>query len=160
MSTGRLNLLQGANDYSRTLETTTQNTSFLGSALKGNHEADEVSRLFFSELNINMLQRGMRNRILNKTNGSINIGKQSDDELKIIMRGIYYLHAKNLQFDVVEQVKQLNTLVLDFAVDRILEEKKMNDKYLHDVQNNPVPLPAAINTSVKGSKNIEIKSFM
>ena len=160
MSTGRLNSLQGANDYSRTLNAKEPSSSFVHVALKGNHEITPLSKLFFSKMNIDFLQIGIRNKILNATNGKHNIGRQSDDELLAIMMGIYNEHARHLPFDIVEQVKELNITVLHYSVRIIMSELKMNEKYLHDIQNYPVPLPAAINTSVKGSKVIEMKSFM
>ena len=55
-----------------------------------NLDCTAVSKVFFSLDNIDLLQRGIRNKILNLTEGDINISRQSDDELKIVMRSIYY----------------------------------------------------------------------
>ena len=48
-----------------------------------------LSDLFFSQQNMDILQLGMRNMILNKTNGAYNIGKQNETELKIIIYKIF-----------------------------------------------------------------------
>jgi hypothetical protein len=60
-----------------------------------NLDCTEVSKVFFSIDNIDLLQRGIRNKILNDTDGQINISRQSDDELKIIMRSMYFQYGKN-----------------------------------------------------------------
>jgi hypothetical protein len=125
-----------------------------------NLECSEVSSIFFSAQNIDLLQTGMRNQILNMSNGQYVIGRQSDDELKIIMRSIYYQYSKNLPYNIKEQVKYLNIKVLEWSVPRILTNLKQDEKYRRDISTLPEPLERSQLPSQKGTRVLEIKSFI
>ena len=88
-----------------------------------------VILLFFSQQNIDALQIGLKNMVANKTNGKHIIHPQSVTELSIIMRSMYLQYGLNLETNIVEQVKDLNQKVLDFAVPRILVDLEQYDKY-------------------------------
>ncbi len=93
-----------------------------------NLDCTEVSKVFFSIDNIDLLQRGIRNKILNDTDGQINISRQSDDELKIIMRSIYFQYGKNSKYNIKEQILELNTRVLEWSVPEIISNVKQSPK--------------------------------
>lgn len=133
--------------------------NFVVDALRGNLGKCPVSELFFSDVNIDALQIGMHNMILNKSCGKYKIGRQSDKELSIIMRAIYLQNSKNSKYDVVGQVRSLNEEVLNFAVPRLLNELEMHDTYLKDIQKMPVPMSYGINTSVTGTKTLELRKM-
>lgn len=126
-------------------------------ALRGNIGISPVSELFFSDTNIDALQIGIHNMVLNKSCGKYRLGRQSDKELTIIMRAIYLQDSKNSKFDVLGQVRSLNEQVLAFSVPRLLSELKMHDMYINDIQKIPVPMSYGVNTSVAGTKTLEMK---
>jgi hypothetical protein len=139
-----------------------------------------VSALFFSLKNINALQQGICNQVYNKSNGKYNVGKQSETELKIIMRSIYFeslsigspyvmqqiqrrsnIHEP-LQPNssiVIQQVRELNKKVLDWSVAKVLENVQQFDQYKKDVSTlpNPMDLPTLMSSS--GRKTLEFQSF-
>jgi hypothetical protein len=125
-----------------------------------NLECSEVSSVFFSSQNIDLLQNGMRNQILNMSNGQYVIGRQSEDELKIIMRSIYYQYSKNIPYNIKEQVKYLNIKVLEWSVPRILTNLKQDEMYRRDISTLPEPLERSQLPSQKGTRVLEIKSFI
>jgi hypothetical protein len=125
-----------------------------------NQSCTKLSDLYFSNDNINILQYGIRNRILNESNGEIYIGRQSDDELKIIMRSIYYQYSKNQQNDIIGQIRELNEKVLDWSIPRIITNIKQYNKYIEDISTMPVPLERSQLTSEKGTKSLELTSFI
>jgi hypothetical protein len=125
-----------------------------------NYNCSAVSDMFFSTNNINIIQMGIRNRILNTTQGRYHIGRQSDDELKIIMRSIYFQYSKNLPNNIIEQVRDLNTRVIDWAVPQILTNLKQDEKYRQDISSLPEPLARSELTTLKGTKSLEMKSFI
>ncbi len=127
-----------------------KNLQYVG--IKGNFEKNCINDLFFSQTNIDALQIGMRNMVANKTNGNRIIGNQSENELMIIMRGIYLEYGKNILTDIVEQVKDLNKRVLDFCVPRILVDLEQYDKYIKDASQVHVPMERSVNLSNKGNK--------
>jgi hypothetical protein len=103
---------------------------------------------------------GIRNRILNESDGRYFIGRQSDDELKIIMRSIYLQYSRNLPDNIMQQVKELNSRVIDWAVPQIMTNLKQDEKYKQDISTLPEPLERSQLPSTKGTKTLEIKSFM
>ena len=119
-----------------------------------------LSDIFFSQQNMDIVQLGMRNMILNKTNGAYNIGKQNETELKIIMRAMFIQHAKyRTDIPVNVQIQEINRQVLNFAVPRIISSLNMKRKYLQDIQQLPMPLEHAKSMSTKGTKELELKKF-
>lgn len=119
-----------------------------------------LSDIFFSQQNMDIVQLGMRNMILNKTNGAYNIGKQNETELKIIMRAMFIQHAKyRTDIPINVQIQEINRQVLNFAVPRIISSLNMKRKYLQDIQQLPMPLEHAKSMSTKGTKELELKEF-
>jgi len=121
-----------------------------------NINCTEVSKIFFSIQNINLLQIGIRNKILNETNGKINIGRQKDDELKIVMRSIYFQYSKNSPNNIKEQVLDLNIRVIDWCVPEIISNIKQSQRYINDISTMPIPLERSILPSGKGLKTLDV----
>jgi hypothetical protein len=141
-------------------KSTMDNSTFYAEAVQGHFTPNEVSNLFFSCQNIDALQEGLRYRIYKESNGKYVIGRQSDQDLKVIMRSIYLQYGKNLKTNVVEQVKDLNKRVLDWAVPEVLSNVKQYDKYKMEVSTLPVPMERGPLLTIKGTKTLEIKSFV
>ena len=53
-----------------------------------------VSELFFSRDNIDIIQEGIIKSVYLRSNNEYKIGKQSEQELTIIMRSIYFQNSK------------------------------------------------------------------
>jgi len=136
------------------------NDTFYAEAVQGHFTPNEVSNLFFSCNNIDVLQDGLRYKIYQLSNGKHVIGRQSDQDLKIIMRSIYLQYSKNLSNDVVGQVRELNGLVLDWAVKEVFSNVKQYDKYVIDVSTLPTPMARSPLMTSKGSKTLERKTFI
>jgi len=120
---------------------------------------NELTCVFFSKANIDALQEAIRYRVYTATNGSIVIGRQSDQELQIVMRSMYYQYGQNLAYDVLPQVRALNVKVLDYAVPEVLSNARQYEKYKKDVSTLPVPLPHAPLATMKGTRTLEISRF-
>lgn len=128
--------------------------NFKGDAIKGNFNKNCLNDVFFSDDNIEALQIGMKNMVSNATEGREVIGRQSDIELKIIMKAIYLEYGKNLNDNILDQVKDLNKKVLDYAVPRILVQIKQYKTYVRDASSVHVPMDRSVNVSNKGSKTL------
>ena len=114
-------------------------------------EKTPVSNIFFSRKNVDYLQYMMK-KLVYKETGHI-IGRQSDEELLIIMRSTYLQHAKNLAYDISRQVAELNYRVLKFSVyDKILPKVKGYVTYLYDNLRTNVVLPRERLVSMKGAR--------
>jgi hypothetical protein len=154
---GRVNAYDGIQNNLNFKKNYQINTESPQNVTSRNLNCTRVSELFFSTDNIDLLQLGIRNKILNKSNGKYNIGRQSDDELKIIMRSIYYQYSKNLPTNINEQVKELNTYVIEWSVPQIITNLKQDEKYRYDISTLPEPLERSLLTTQKGTKTLELK---
>lgn len=152
---GRVNAVMPVNNYNftATAEIPTENTANI---ISRNMNCTDVSSIFFSDNNVNLLQRGIYNKILNISAGKYNIGRQSDTDLKIIMRSIYFQYGKNAPNNIKEQVLDLNTRVIDWCVPEILSNIKQSDKYIMDISTMPVPLDRSILPTQKGLRTLEM----
>ena len=119
-----------------------------------------LSEMYFSKENIEIIQEGIINSVYNKSNGEYSISKQSEQELSIVMRSIYLQYSKNLNFNINEQILELNTRVIRWCVDEIITNIKQYVNYRKNVSTLPMPLEHAQLPSQKGTKTLEIKSFI
>jgi uncharacterized protein YnzC (UPF0291/DUF896 family) len=131
--------------------------SFTSDALKGNLQKNGVSVLFFSQMNIDILQTGIKNMVLNKTCGKQRVGTQSEQELMTIMRSIYLQNGKNSVDNVIQQVKILNENVLEYSVPRVLDGLAMQTSYIDRITTLQQPLDKPISASSYGTKSQEFK---
>ena len=152
---GRVNAVTPVNNYN--IKTNVENSSENSTnIISRNMNCTDVSSIFFSDKNIELLQYGIRNKILNSTNGKYNIGKQSDIDLKIIMRSIYFQHGKNAPNNINTQVLDLNTRVIEWCVPEILSNIKQSEHYIMDISRLPIPLDRSTLPSQKGLRTLEI----
>ena len=155
---GRVNAFTPVDNYNIKVasQSLTENNTNLVSR---NLNCTDVSSVFFSNNNIDLLQLGIRNRILNDTQGKYQIGKQSETDLKIIMRSIYFQYGKNLAENIKEQVLDLNTRVIEWSVNEIISNIKQSERYIMDISTLPVPLDRSTLPSQKGLRQLEITKF-
>lgn len=136
------------------------NKTFSREATFGQLASTDLSRVFFSEENVSALQEGIRYRVYVETNGAYIIGRQSDQELRIVMRSVYYQHARNDGSDCVAQTRELNAKVLDWAVPDVLSNLMQYQVYKRDASSLPMPLEHAQLMTKKGTKVLEQVSFV
>lgn len=127
-------------------------------AMTGNWYSTQLSKLYFSVENINALQYGIMQGVYKLSAGEYHVGRQSCDELKIIMRSIFLQNATNLNKNIKEQVRDLNKLVLDYCVKQVYGEAKGYMKYKKDVSTLAVPLANPI-YSKTNDKQLVLKKF-
>lgn len=129
--------------------------------LRGNWETTPVSQAFFSPENVRVIQNAIRRYVYEKSAPKhYVIDDQSVDELKIIMRAIYYMDARNLPFDVPKQVADLNQLVVNWSGPHILSAVDHYYYYLDDISHMPVPLARSQSLSSAGTKSLPFTTFM
>ena len=134
--------------------------NFVDDMLRGNMTPSEVALRFFTPRNVRHLQAELRRQVFLRSGPKqYRIDDQDVDELKMIMRGIYYQYAKNNTFDVEGQVRELNTLIVDWAVPRILSEVDQYQYYLKDISHLPVPIAQPLNMSSAGQRSLPFQPF-
>ena len=134
---------------------------FQSDMLRGNWEATPVSTAFFSVENVQRIQQLIRKGVFDRSQpkGYV-IDDQSTDELKIIMRAIYYQYGRNMTTDILGQVDDLNKKVVDWSVPHILSAVDMYHYYLKDISQLPIPMEQPQHLSRAGTRSLPMNPFM
>jgi|UniRef100_A0A6C0IMQ7 hypothetical protein len=127
--------------------------------VKGVHEDNVLSQLFFSADNIQIIQNGLRAGVYKMSNSEFLIGPQNIDNLKVIMRSIYLQYAEYDPNQITEQIRRLNKLVLDYAIPTVYKEAVGYNNYVRDQSTLVVPLEMPKNND-RDYKQLELKQFM
>jgi hypothetical protein len=159
-SNGRINLLsQDTNTlFSLTDRIPISRTADYSEAMTGNWTDTLLSTTYFSSKNIKIIQNGIRIGVFQRSNGQYLIGEQNEDELKIIMRGVFLQDSLNLPNNIKEQVENLNKIVLNYAIPQIYGEAQGYMKYKYDVSTLAVPMEHPI-MSKTNNKQLELKKW-
>lgn len=119
-----------------------------------NVECNLLNQAFMSPENIETLQQLIQYNVYISSGKQHLIGRQSDTELQIIMRSIYFTYGKNLPYNIKEQIRDLNDLVVQEATSRILSQIQQHLYYLFDANTQPTPLAYGAATSSVGKKQL------
>jgi hypothetical protein len=128
-------------------------------AIRGNMVATPLNQAFFSPANVQIVQNKIRREVYDRSGGEFLIDPQSVDELMIVMRAMYLQYGKNMPTQVPEQITELNQIVADWCVPKILSECSMHRHYLRDIQNLPVPLAHPVMMDMTGTKSATFDRF-
>jgi hypothetical protein len=109
-----------------------------------------LNTLFFSEYNINLLQRAVRQQFKNKTNLSIDF--QNKDDLMTIMRAVFVNNSSNPYGETNSQVKQMNCVVIKKAVEQITTGVSQYMGYMKTIDSPINPMANPISTNMYGNK--------
>jgi hypothetical protein len=134
--------------------------SFAQQGLQGQIAPNPISNLYFCPNNVDVLQDGIRYKVWMQTNKQYVIGRQSDQELRVVMRSIYFQYAKHMPGDVVGQVRALNAKVLEWVVPEVISNLRQYERYRQDASQMPVPLAHPPLMTQKGTKTLELKRFL
>ena len=124
----------------------------------GQWDETPLSRAYFSQNNIQIVQNGIRAGVYRKSNSQYLVAPQDCDSLKIIMRSIFLQHSVNLDHDIQGQIAALNNMVLDYCVHRVYSEAQGYMKYKYDVSTLAVPMEHPI-MSKTNNKQLELKKW-
>jgi hypothetical protein len=126
-------------------------------AIRGNLLATPLNTAFFSPENVEIIQNRIRYQVWTKTKQVID--RQSSDDLLIVMRSMYYQYGKNQPTRIKEQIEELNKIVADWAVPKILAEIDMYLYYRKDVSTLPVPLEHPVLQTLAGTRSLPFPKF-
>jgi hypothetical protein len=106
-------------------------------------EISDLAKYFFSDANINLINKQLVLRVYNKTDKKYKIPFQSKDNLIIVMRYVWIQHAKNLDFKIKEQITELNCHVISEILPQVITNIEQYYGYLKDYEqreNSQFPL--------------------
>ena len=124
------------------------------------YEKTSLNEVFFSSSNLELLHSRIQEQVFQMSGSKHRIDKQSDDDLKLIMRSYYLQYGKNLPDNINGQVNKLNNMVINWSSDEIITNIDQYMKYKETVSTLPMPLERSQLSSQKGTKTLEIKSFV
>jgi hypothetical protein len=117
-----------------------------------------LSKAFFSQQNIQIIQNGIRAGVYHRSNGQYVIGPQDCDSLKIIMRSVYLQYAANQPNNITHQIQELNKIVLNYCIQQVYGEAQGYLKYIDDASTLVVPIahPVMANNT---DRTLELKTW-
>lgn len=109
-------------------------------SVKGIVEKTAVSDVFFSDMNIDVIQKSIRYGV-NQRTGKV-VAKQSDNTIYIIMRSILlqYANFRVGAADLAEEIRALNSRVVEYCADNISSNVQQYVGYIKDLEKLPVPM--------------------
>ena len=160
MNNGRIiNINQAFESIPMYQENENNNNNYKDKAVSNIQQKTLLSEMYFSQDNINNLQNIIRYRIYKMTDNKHIISRQSDADLKIIMRSYYLQYSKNCPTNIKEQIQELNEMVLAYSIPQVYNELMQHIGYVNDIQQLPTPIPRALNLSSKGTKHLKSVIF-
>ena len=127
-------------------------------ATEGLWNETTLSKVFFSQENIQIIQNGIRAGIYKRSNGQYIIGPQDCDSLKIIMRSVFLQYSANQPFNISQQIEELNKIVLNYCIQQVYSEAQGYMKYVDDVSTLVVPIAHPIQAS-NTDRQLEFKGW-
>jgi len=124
-------------------------------ALKGIHCKSKLSNLFFSDKNIQRIQKMIKKKVFEDTKGKFRLDvDQEYKDVYIVMRAIFLEHARNLPSQEIRQCKRLNEKVINEIVPPMLTEIKQYYGYMREINKPLTPIPREINVNNAGRKTL------
>jgi hypothetical protein len=123
------------------------------------HSSTPLNELFFSDANIETIQRGIQEQVLAMSAGKYAVGPQDVQQVKIIMRSYYLTYSQNNASRISEELSDLNGRVIGFAATKVYSEVDFHQFYLKDLQEFAAPIANPMNVGVFGTRTGELKSF-
>ena len=153
---GRVNIMnkQPKKQFNVFNQRSNGNQLFKTEAIKNIHSETKLTQIFFSKQNIDLIQDLIRHTVWRRSQKKHIIGRQSDLQLKIIMRSIYFQYGQNLNYMITEQIKKLNEIVVNECVPKILSEVEQFLHYKKDVSGLAVPLERPKYLNNAGTKSL------
>lgn len=117
-----------------------------------------LSRAFFSQENIRILQNGIRAGVYHRSNGQYIVSPQDCDSLKIIMRSVFLQYSANQPLNIPQQIEELNKIVLNYCIQQVYSEAQGYMKYIDDASTLVVPIAHPVQAS-NTDRQLELKSW-
>ena len=117
-----------------------------------------LEEVFFSNKNIEIIQKQLIMFIYNESNKKYLIPKQKNESIIIVMKYIFNTYAQHLPFKVKEQIAQLNDKVVGEIAADIISNLNSKEIYLKDINRQPELLDRPLNVSNAGNRTLP--SFM
>lgn len=134
--------------------------SFRKNAIKGIYSKNLLNQIYFSDANLQKIQNLIRYNVYKMSKDQFTISEQDGTQLQIVMRSIYLQYSRNLDTDIPKQIIELNKIVADYLVPKIISNIKQYLKYLQDKNGTYEVMEHPKNVSSAGLKSLRIDTAM
>jgi hypothetical protein len=125
----------------------------------GQWDETPLSKAYFSQSNIQIIQNGIRAGVYAKYNKQYVVAPQDCESLTLIMRSVFLQHSVNNPQQISQQIFELNKIVLDYCIFNVYSEAQGYMKYLTDVSTLAVPLAPPVMTAQNDKRNYKMPSW-
>lgn len=115
-----------------------------------NQTQTPLNTAFFCQSNQDIIQRGLRQNVLNKY--GVRIDNQSPDALLAMMRVVFINNSADPYGNITPQIRFMNGRVVEMATEQVASGVAQHYSYLKDIDNPLQPPPIPRNTSLYGVK--------
>lgn len=151
--------------FNDTINNKGQREQFIKNTIRLNGDnITELSTYFFSDENIDLINKQLLLKVYKKSNKKYKIPFQSKTNMLIVMRYVWIQYSKNLDFNIKEQIKELNCIVVGEIYPVVLTNIDQNIKYLEMVEINETSkfnvntLPISSNLETANSKTANLET--
>ena len=111
-------------------------------------EQGDLETFFFSNENINLINKQLILNVFKKTNGEFKISPQKNEDLIIVMRYTFIEYARHLPYDITNQIRELNSIVIGQILPNIITQITQRKEYLRVISEPRELLPLPISESM------------
>lgn len=115
----------------------------------------KLEDIFFSDKNIDIINKHLILSVYKKSAGKFKISKQSRESMLIVMRYIFLEYARHLPYNIDKQIAELNCRVVGDILPNIFTNVRQKIDYLRDIDCPRQQVPLPINTK---NENKELPS--
>jgi hypothetical protein len=116
---------------------------------------DEISKIFFSEANMNRVQKAIKRAIFFKSKGKFRLDEDQDEsDLLVTMRAVFIEYSRFLPNKIIRQVKELNRLTVEYIIPDMITEIKQTYGYIKEINEPIKPIPRPMNVNNAGRKTL------
>jgi len=112
------------------------------------NDNDILSDVFFSKENYDLINKELILNVYKKSRKRYLIGPQRIDDMTVVMRWVWNEYSRHLPYDIPQQIKELNSIVVKTILPDIITEFEQRIGYLKDIENPLDPIPLPKNTSI------------
>ena len=114
-------------------------------------EQGDLENYFFSNENIDLINKQLIMSVFKKTNGEFKISPQKNETLIIVMRYTFIEYARHLPYDIGNQIRELNSIVISQILPNIITQITQRKEYLRVISAPREVLPYPISESTSNN---------
>ena len=120
-----------------------------------NSQPNDLIIGYFSDANMQIVQKKLRNEVKKQTN--LSIDNQSCDEIYQVMLFVFRTYGRNVTSNVKQEIQYLNDIVIRTLTPDVVSNVLQYINYIKDISKLPVPIEHGTSTSIKGNNSLAMK---